>query len=156
MSKILAKRKLAPAVYEMQVVHPRLASKAMAGQFVIIRIGDIGERIPLTIADFNREEGTVTLIFQEIGKSTLELGHLNTGDDLHDLVGSIALNVHRPATRTRNFGRPLTHQFLYLSLVVHGRLQIRGNRRLRVEPMHGGILFRPDARFAFHLVSSFH
>lgn len=89
MNEILHKRKLAPAVYEFKISHPQLAAKALAGQFVIIRINDLGERIPLTVADTDKNAGSVTLIFQELGKSTLELGHMEVGGELHDLVGPL-------------------------------------------------------------------
>lgn len=99
MYKIVTKQELAPSVKLFEVEAPLIAKKAQPGQFIILRIDEDGERIPLTIADFNREKGTITLIFQEVGASTLELGRLNAGDSLLDLVGPLGKNTH-----IENFG----------------------------------------------------
>lgn len=89
MNKIMEKKQLSTAVYQYKLQHSQLAARAQAGQFVIVRIDDNGERVPLTIADFDRDAGTVTLIFQELGKSTLQLGHMEEGDTIRDLVGPL-------------------------------------------------------------------
>jgi ferredoxin--NADP+ reductase len=68
---------------------PEVARKAQAGQFVIVRMDEEGERIPLTIADYDREQGTVTLVFQEVGKSTMKLGTLEVGDSVANFVGPL-------------------------------------------------------------------
>ncbi|MCC5465590.1 sulfide/dihydroorotate dehydrogenase-like FAD/NAD-binding protein [Pelosinus baikalensis] len=94
MYKILVKQQLAPSVQLFEVEAPLIAKKAKPGQFVILRVNDQGERIPLTIADFNREKGSVTLIFQEVGASTVELGRLQQGDFLLDLVGPLGKPTH--------------------------------------------------------------
>ena len=94
MYKILVKQQLAPSVQLFEVEAPLIAKKAKPGQFVILRINEEGERIPLTIADFNREKGTITLIFQEVGASTVELGLLNEGEFLLDLVGPLGKATH--------------------------------------------------------------
>ncbi len=94
MYKILVKKQLAPSVQLFEVEAPLIARKAQPGQFVILRIDEDGERIPLTIADFNRETGTITIIFQEVGASTVELGLLNEGDFLLDLVGPLGKATH--------------------------------------------------------------
>ena len=73
----------------MEIHAPLVAAKAEPGQFIILRVGENGERIPLTIADFNREKGTVTIIFQIVGATTEKLNHLNTGDSIHDFVGPL-------------------------------------------------------------------
>lgn len=73
----------------MNVSAPFVAKKAMPGQFIILRVDETGERIPLTIADFDRNEGTVTIIFQKIGKTTLKLDALNEGDYILDFVGPL-------------------------------------------------------------------
>jgi len=86
---ILKKRELVPTVHQIDVAAPRVAGKAMPGQFVILRIDERGERIPLTIADFNAADGTVTLIFQEIGKTTRQLASLDAGDSIADLTGPL-------------------------------------------------------------------
>ncbi|WP_378956032.1 sulfide/dihydroorotate dehydrogenase-like FAD/NAD-binding protein [Pelosinus sp. sgz500959] len=94
MYKILVKKQLAPSVQLFEVEAPLIARKAQPGQFVILRINEDGERIPLTIADFNRETGTITIIFQEVGASTVELGLLNEGEFLLDLVGPLGKPTH--------------------------------------------------------------
>ncbi len=86
---ILRKRELVPTIHQLDVAAPRVAEKAMPGQFVILRIDECGERIPLTIADFDAADGTVTLIFQEIGKTTRQLASLNAGDSIADLAGPL-------------------------------------------------------------------
>ncbi|VBB06271.1 Hypothetical protein LUCI_1490 [Lucifera butyrica] len=94
MYKILEKQELAPSVKLFVMEAPLIARKAKPGQFVILRIDENGERIPLTIADFNREKGTITLIFQEVGASTRQLGRLNAGESLLDLVGPLGKPTH--------------------------------------------------------------
>ena len=75
---------------KLMVIHaPHVARKAEPGQFIILRVSAEGERIPLTIADFDREKGSVTIIFQEVGATTMALGALNEGDCLHDFVGPL-------------------------------------------------------------------
>jgi ferredoxin--NADP+ reductase len=98
--KIIKKQQLAPSVQLFEVEAPLIARKAKPGQFVILRVNEEGERIPLTIADFNRETGSITLIFQEVGASTVELGRLNEGEALLDLVGPLG-----KATHIEKFGR---------------------------------------------------
>jgi len=85
----LDKQALNDAVKLMVIEAPHVARKAAAGQFVIVRIDDFGERVPLTIADFDRKAGTVTIIFQEVGKSTKHLGALNPGDKLATFAGPL-------------------------------------------------------------------
>jgi len=94
MYKIIVKQQLAPCVQLFEVEAAQIAKKAQPGQFIILRINEEGERIPLTIADFNREKGTITLIFQEVGASTVELGQLNAGDFLLDVVGPLGKATH--------------------------------------------------------------
>ncbi len=89
MYKILEKQVLSD-VTKLMVIHaPHVAHKARAGQFIIIRIDENGERIPLTIADYDREAGTITIIFQEVGKSTMQLGTLKPGDSVATFVGPL-------------------------------------------------------------------
>lgn len=83
----------------MEIAAPHVARKASAGQFVIVRIDQFGERIPLTIADYNREKGSITIIFQELGKSTIHLGKLNVGDSLSSFAGPLG-----HPTEIDNFG----------------------------------------------------
>jgi ferredoxin--NADP+ reductase len=94
MFKIRSKRVLAPATKLFIVDAPQIASKVEPGQFVVLRINKHGERIPLTVADFDREAGTLTLIFQEVGKTTKHLGTLEAGEAILDLVGPLGKQTH--------------------------------------------------------------
>ncbi len=89
MYEILKKERLNPTVTRMDILAPRVAKKAEPGQFIILRAEEDGERIPLTVADFDREKGTVTIIFQIVGATTEKLNHLNEGDCLPDFVGPL-------------------------------------------------------------------
>ncbi len=89
MFKIVGKRELNDAVTLMEIEAPFVAKKAKAGQFIIFRIDEQGERVPLTIAGYDREKGTVTIIFQKVGFSTFALGKLNEGDYIRDFVGPL-------------------------------------------------------------------
>ncbi|MBR3653755.1 MAG: sulfide/dihydroorotate dehydrogenase-like FAD/NAD-binding protein [Bacteroidales bacterium] len=89
MNRILEKRELNPTVTLMKVDAPLIARKAEPGQFIILRADADGERIPLTVADYDREAGTVTIIFQIVGASTFTLNRLNEGDMIHDFVGPL-------------------------------------------------------------------
>lgn len=89
MYKILKKDTLNAQVKRMVIEAPLIAKKAEPGQFIIFRIDEKGERIPLTIADFDREAGTVTIIFQEVGKTTRQLGAKEAGDSILDFVGPL-------------------------------------------------------------------
>ena len=91
MFKIVTKRKLNDAVTLMEIEAPFIAKKAKAGQFIIFRIDDKGERVPLTIADYDREKGTVTIIFQKVGLSTKMLAEMNEGDYISDFVGPLGV-----------------------------------------------------------------
>ena len=89
MYEILEKQILSETVKLMKVKAPLVAKSAQAGQFIILRIDEEGERIPLTIADFDRKEGTITIIFMEVGKSTRQLGTMDAGDHLLNFVGPL-------------------------------------------------------------------
>ena len=89
MFKILDKRVLNEQVKLMVIDAPKVAKRAQAGQFIMLRIDENGERIPLTIADFDREKGTVTIIFQEVGATTMRLGSLSKGDSILDFLGPL-------------------------------------------------------------------
>jgi len=87
--KILKKQALSDVTKLMVVEAPRVARKAKPGQFVIVRVDETGERIPLTIADYDPQAGTITLIFQEVGKSTMQMGTLEPGDELITVAGPL-------------------------------------------------------------------
>ena len=94
MFKIVRKEVLNPSVKLMEIEAPFVARKAEPGQFIIFRINEEGERIPLTIADYDRKKGTVTIIFQEVGKSTGMLGQMKEGDEILDFVGPLGVASH--------------------------------------------------------------
>ncbi len=94
MFKIIRKKRLNPTVTLMDIQAPLIARKAEPGQLIILRVDEAGERIPLTIADYDREKGTVTIIFQIVGATTEKLNHLEEGDSLRDFVGPLGIASH--------------------------------------------------------------
>ena len=94
MYQIVSKKSLNPTVTQMEILAPFVAKKALAGQFIILRVDEDGERIPLTIAGYDREKGTVTIIFQIVGGSTERLNHKNAGDYIPDFVGPLGRPTH--------------------------------------------------------------
>ncbi|MBU0567759.1 sulfide/dihydroorotate dehydrogenase-like FAD/NAD-binding protein, partial [bacterium] len=103
LGEILEKKELAKDIKLIKVSAPLIAAKAKAGQFIILRIDEQGERVPLTIADSSASLGTLTLIFQEVGKSTMHLGTLTEGDCLADIIGPLGHPTH-----IENFGTVVT------------------------------------------------
>jgi len=93
-NEILRKERYSEHVFMMAVATPRIASKARAGQFVIIRVDEPGERIPLTIADFDRGKGELVIVVQEVGKSTKVLGTLEPGQQILDVTGPLGTPTH--------------------------------------------------------------
>ncbi len=89
MFRIVKKEKLNPTVTLMKIDAPRIAKKAEPGQFIILRVDEVGERIPLTIADYDRNAGTVTIIFQVVGTTTMKLDEKEEGDTISDFVGPL-------------------------------------------------------------------
>lgn len=98
MAKILEKRSLTPVTKLFRVDAPLVAAAAKPGQFVIVRVRKGGERIPLTIADFDRDAGTLTIVVQEVGTTTRYLGELEVGGEILDLVGPLGMAVEPPAS----------------------------------------------------------
>ncbi len=94
MFPVVHKRQLSEAVWEMGVEAPRLAARARAGQFLMLRIDDEGERIPLTFSDWSAEEGWVRFIFMRVGKTTHQLAHVEVGEALADVVGPLGIPTH--------------------------------------------------------------
>lgn len=89
MYRIVEKESLNPTVTRMVIEAPAVAKKAEPGQFIILRVDAEGERIPLTVADYDREAGTVTVIYQIVGATTVKLDHLTVGESVHDFVGPL-------------------------------------------------------------------
>ena len=94
MYKILEKEDLVPNIHLFKIAAPSVARKAQAWQFVVVRIDEKGERIPLTIADWDEKEGSVTIVFMEVGTTTRRLALLNAGDFLANFVGPLGLPTH--------------------------------------------------------------
>ena len=103
MHKIMSAKFIAPNIKRIEISAPKISEKRKAGQFVIIRINDHGERIPLTIADSDKEKGTITIIVQGIGKTTKELNSLESGDFIADVVGPLGKPSH-----IENFGTAIS------------------------------------------------
>ncbi|HLD82853.1 MAG TPA: sulfide/dihydroorotate dehydrogenase-like FAD/NAD-binding protein, partial [Candidatus Omnitrophota bacterium] len=99
MFKIISKEELVSEVTSLAIEAPLIAQKAKAGQFVVVIVDEKGERMPLTLADWDKERGTITLIFQKVGFTTKKLGALNTGNSLAHLLGPLG----RPS-EIENFG----------------------------------------------------
>ncbi len=100
MYQIINKKVLGPQVKQFIIAAPEIAKKRQPGQFIMLRINKKGERFPLTIADADAKKGTITIIFQEVGKSTYELGTFETGDAIQDVVGPLG-----QPTEVEKFGR---------------------------------------------------
>jgi len=94
MYRILLREDLVPRVHLYRIEAPTVARKAQAGQFIMIRLDERGERIPLTIADWDRDEGSVTVVVMEVGTTTQRLAELGTGDVVQDFVGPLGLPTH--------------------------------------------------------------
>lgn len=102
MHKIIAKQELAPKIKLFKIHAQEMAAKAQPGQFIIIMLGERGERIPLTIADYDANEGSVTFVFNEVGKTTMQLGCLAEGNTIPNILGPLG----KPS-EIRNFGNVL-------------------------------------------------
>lgn len=89
--RIVQKKDLNPQIFLMELEAPLVAKKAEPGQFVILRVDEQGERVPFTIADFNREKGTVTIIVQAVGKTTQDMTKLKSGDEILDFAGPLGM-----------------------------------------------------------------
>ena len=92
--KILSKKEICPNQYEITIDAPYIVRNAKAGQFIIFRAGEDDERVPLTIADVNKEKGELTLVFMAVGYSTKKLAMLNVGDEIADIVGPLGQPTH--------------------------------------------------------------
>jgi len=103
MHKIISAKFIAPEVKKFVIEAPKIARKRKAGQFVIIRIKEVGERIPLTIADSDSKKGTITIIVQSVGKTTKELNSLESGEEIMDVVGPLGKPSH-----IENFGTAIS------------------------------------------------
>ena len=96
MFQIVEKKKLNDAVVMVRIAAPLIAKKVLPGQFIIFRLDEFGERVPLTVADYDREGGTITLIFQIAGETTRQFSLLEAGDSILDLVGPLGVPTELP------------------------------------------------------------
>lgn len=94
MAEILEKKKVRPDVYYFRLATPEIARKAKAGQFVILRIHEHGERIPISLADIDPEEGTISIMFMTVGKTSTEMASLEVGQEIRDVVGPLGQPTH--------------------------------------------------------------
>ena len=94
MYKIMVREDLVPGIHMFKVEAPAVARKAQAGQFVVVMVDEKGERIPLTVADWDREEGSMTIVFMEVGLTTRKLAQLKAGDSIHSFVGPLGVPTH--------------------------------------------------------------
>jgi ferredoxin--NADP+ reductase len=130
MYKILLKQDLVPDIHLLKITAPNVAEKAQPGQFAIIRIDERGERIPLTIADWDGEEGSVTIVFMEVGTTTYRLALLGAGDSIADFIGPLGLPTH-----IENFGTVVcvAGGFAVATIVPIARaLKIKGNKVISI------------------------
>jgi ferredoxin--NADP+ reductase len=95
MYEIIRKEKLAPTIKRLEIYAPLIARHTEAGNFIILRVNEEGERIPLTVAGYNRKKGIISIIFQEVGYTTKLLGQLNKGDKIKDIVGPLGRHIER-------------------------------------------------------------
>lgn len=108
MYPIVKKEELAEKIFLMEVEAPRVAASCLPGQFVIVRTDEESERIPLTVCDYDREKGTITIVVQMVGASTEKMHRLNVGDAFHDFVGplgkpsELCLEENLEETRKKN------------------------------------------------------
>ena len=94
MYQIIRKHVLNPTVTRMEIKAPLVAKKAQPGQFIILRVNESGERIPLTVADYDREAGTITIVYQIVGATTRQFDQLSEGDFIADFVGPLGVPTH--------------------------------------------------------------
>lgn len=142
MYRIIKKEILNPTVIKMQVKAPLIAKKAEPGQFIILRVKEEGERIPLTIADFDRINGTVTIIFQVVGASTLQLAALEEGDAISDFVGPLGVPSHVEGLKKvavigggvgSAIAYPIAKKLHYLGAEVHSVVGFRNKELVILE-----------------------
>jgi NAD(P)H-flavin reductase len=128
--EILLKQDLVPDIHLLKIAAPNVAKKAQPGQFVIIRIDERGERIPLTIAGWDREEGSVTIVFMEAGTTTHRLALLEAGDSIADFIGPLGLPTH-----IENFGTVVcvAGGFAVATIVpIAEALKMKGNKIISI------------------------
>ena len=142
MFKIVEKVKLTPTQTKMVIEAPFVAKKAEPGQFIILRVDELGERIPLTIADYDRVAGTITIIYAVVGGTTMKLDSLNEGDYILDFVGPLG-----NATETEGIKKvaiigggvgcaiayPLAKKFYDLGATVHSIIGFRNKEVMLLE-----------------------
>ena len=142
MYRIVRKRELNPTVTMMDIEAPMVAKKAEAGQFIILRVNEDGERIPLTVAGYDRDAGTVKIIFQIVGATTELLNHKNEGDYIQDFVGPLGVPTHTEGVKKVcivgggvgcAIALPVAQKFHELGCEVHSIIGFRSKDLLILE-----------------------
>lgn len=142
MYKIVNKKQLNPTVTMMDIYAPLVAKKAQAGQFIILRVDEDGERIPLTVAGFDREKGTVKIIFQIVGGTTIRLNQKEEGDCISDFVGPLGCATHTKGVKKVcivgggvgcAIALPVAQKFHELGAEVHSIIGFRNKDLLILE-----------------------
>lgn len=142
MYKIVSKKQLNPTVAMMDIYAPLVAKKAQAGQFIILRVDDDGERIPLTVAGFDREKGTVKIIFQIVGGTTIRLNEKKEGEYITDFVGPLGCATHTEGVKRVcivgggvgcAIALPVAQKFHELGAEVHSIIGFRNKDLLILE-----------------------
>lgn len=142
MYKIVSKKQLNPTVTMMDIYAPLVAKKAQAGQFIILRVSDDGERIPLTVAGFDREKGTVKIIFQIVGGTTIHLNEKMEGEYISDFVGPLGCATHTEGVKKVcivgggvgcAIALPVAQKFHELGAEVHSIIGFRNKDLLILE-----------------------
>ncbi len=153
MFRIVRKKVLNPTVIRIDVDAPLIAAKAEPGQFIILRVDENGERIPLTVADFDRAAGTVAVIYQVVGSTTEKLAHLEVGDYIHDFVGPLGKPTHtdglkRVAVVGGGVGcaiaYPVAKKLAEAGCVVHSIIGFRNRDLVILEDEFAGVSDRLD------------
>ena len=161
MYRILRKKVLNPTVTLMDIDAPLVAKKAEPGQFIILRVDENGERIPLTVADYDREKGIVTIIFQVVGATTEKLNHLEEGDSLHDFVGPLGVPSHveglkKVAVIGGGVGcaiaYPIAKKLHHLGAEVHSIVDVYKRQLLHEELQTLFHPLQPESCSAYHLL----
>ena len=128
--KILSKKELCPNQYEITIDAPYVVRNAKAGQFIIFRANENSERVPLTIADVNKETGALTLVFMAVGYSTKQLAALNVGDEIHDIVGPLGQPTH-----IKKYGTVVCPVFLRVHYPLAIRAGVQSSDSFKSRPL---------------------
>jgi ferredoxin--NADP+ reductase len=150
MFEITRKQELAPKIKLFEVKAPEIAAKSSPGQFIILNLGDKGERVPLTIADYNASRGTLAFVFNEVGKTTKQLGSLSSGDVIPNIAGPLGV-----PSEIRTFGRVLCVGGGVMTAPLHLQAKALRQARNEITSVVGArikdlLIFEPEMRDTSH------